>query len=384
MACLSARHFTVKICNFFALVVFFFRGYNSNNFCGIMLTMSEKNSCGVCTALRQEQWTMSQKHHRRRRRSWPRTIFLLAVVLASLAGIYHALFRKPKVDVSPAASSSAQSVQASASSVPQEVDERKPDFYTILISGVDDGNGGSDTNILMAFNDGGKTIHCVSVPRDSGMYIRGKAAKINSAYNRGGTGLLADSISNALGIPVDFTIEVNLKGFVKLVDAIGGVDFNIPINMNYDDPKQDLSIHFQKGMHHLDGQEALEVVRFRHNNDGSGYGSEDIGRIGTQQAFLKAVAKQTLTLSNVNKISAFSKIFEKYVKTDLTLGNLAWLGKEAISIGTDNLSFSTLPGAWSGSRSLYLLDREAVLNLVNSSLNPYTADRTAGDLNIPS
>lgn len=327
---------------------------------------------------------MSQQHHRRRRRSWPRTILLLVFILAALTGIYHGLFRKPQLETTPSASSAVQSVQASASSVPQEVDERKPDFYTILISGVDDGNGGSDTNILMAFDAGGNAIHCVSIPRDSGMYIRSKTAKINSAYNRGGTKLLADSISKALGIPVDFTIEVNLKGFVKLVDAIGGVNFDIPINMNYDDPKQDLSIHFQKGMQHLNGQEALEVVRFRHNNDGTGYGSEDIGRIGTQQAFLKAVAKQTLTLSNVDKISAFSKIFQKYVDTDLTLGNLAWLGKEAISIGTGNIAFSTLPGEWSGSRSLYLLDQNAVLDLVNTSLNPYAADRTAEDLNIPS
>ena len=335
---------------------------------------------------------MSHKHVQQKRRHPLRVVLILAVLLTVLAVGYRCLFQKPQL--SPAESgavSAAQSVQASsaatsgaASQQAQEADERKPDFYTILISGEDDGNGGSDTNILVAFDDGGKSVHCVSIPRDSGMYVRGKAAKINSAYNRGGMDLLAASVSDGLGIPVDFTVKVNLKGFVKLVDAIGGVDFDIPISMNYDDPKQDLSIHFKKGMQHLNGQEALEVVRFRHNNDGSGYGSEDLGRIQTQQAFLKAVARQTLTLSNVDQISTFARLFQKYVTTDLTLGNLAWLGKEAISIGTDQIGFSTLPGQWSGSRSLYLLDRDAVLTLVNTSLNPYTLDRTADDLNLPS
>jgi LCP family protein required for cell wall assembly len=310
---------------------------------------------------------------------------LLVIAAAALTGIYHGLVRKPQLTEnasSPAASSPAQSAQASASSEPQKVDVRKPDFYTILISGADDGNGGSDTNILVAFDAGNGVIHCVSIPRDTGAVINGKERKINYAYNLGGTEKLADTVSGLLGIPVDFTVEVKLKGFAALVDAIGGVDFDVPINMNYDDPKQDLSIHFSKGMQHLTGAEALEVVRFRHNNDGSGYGSEDLGRIATQQAFLKAVARQTLTLLNVDKISQFSKIFQKYVTTNLTVGNLAWLGKEAISIGTDNISFSTLEGKWKS--PYYRLDAEAVLTLVNSSLNPYTADRTAEDLNIPS
>ena len=156
------------------------------------------------------------------------------------------------------------------------------------------------------------------------------------------------------------------------------------MNLDYDDPVQGLSIHYQKGTQHLTGQQAMEVVRFRHNTDTSvvAYGNEDIGRMNTQQEFLKAVARQTLTLSNVDKVGSFAKIFQQYVETDLTLGNLAWLGKEAISMGADNISFSTLPGEW---KSPYIyLDQEAVLTLVNESLNPYVEDRVMEDLNIPS
>lgn len=323
------------------------------------------------------------RRRHRRKRSWSRTILLLLFILAALLGIFFCLFRKPALPASGAASLPAESGSASSQQADvTPVDVRKSDFYTILLSGVDDGNGNSDTNILVAFDAGGGKTHCVSIPRDTGVNVSRKLKKINAAYGAGGEAQLAQEISDALGIPVDFTVKVDLRGFVELVNAIGGVDFNIPINMDYDDPLQDLSIHFTKGPHRLNGQQALEVVRFRHNNDGSGYGSEDIGRIGTQQAFLKAVAQQTLTLSNVDKISAFSKIFQKYVTTDLTLGNLAWLGKEAISMGSDNITFSTLPGAWSDSRSLYLLDSAAVLELVNTELNPYTTDRTPENLNL--
>jgi polyisoprenyl-teichoic acid--peptidoglycan teichoic acid transferase len=184
-------------------------------------------------------------------------------------------------------------------------------------------------------------------------------------------------------VPVDFCVSVDLKGFVRLVDQLGGVDFDVPIDMDYDDPYQDLHIHFKKGMQHLDGQQALEVVRFRHNNDGTGYGTEDIGRIGTQQAFLKAVAQKLLKLEN---IPAMAEVFLKYVKTDLTLGNLVWLGNEALSMGgTDALSFATLPGdgtGWYKGMSVYALEPDAALTMVNAMLNPYVDDIAAGDMNI--
>ena len=103
----------------------------------------------------------------------------------------------------------------------------------------------------------------------------------------------------------------------------------------------------------------------------------------TQQKFLKAVAQQTLTLSNLDKIDEFVKIFQQYVDTDLTLGNLAWLGKEAISMGAENISFSTLPGEWDSSDNFIHLDPEATLEVVNQYLNPYVENRTMEDLNIP-
>ena len=307
---------------------------------------------------------------------------------AALYAGYFCLFRPPEVPAETTRPDEAEEVSAEdtaqdAEALAQAAHlERKPYFYTILVSGVDDHNGGSDTNILVAVDAENDYIYGVSIPRDTKAVINGKNHKINFAYNSGGTALLAETISQQLGIPVDFTVTVDLDGFAALVNAIGGVDFEVPISMNYDDPYQDLHIHFSAGMQHLSGAEALKVVRFRHNNDGSGYGSEDIGRMQTQQNFLKAVAQQTLTLSNVDKVGEFAKIFQQYVDTDLSLGNLAWLGKEAISMGVDKISFSTLPNEW---RSPYIyLDPDATLELVNQYLNPYVEDRTMEDLDIPS
>ena len=328
------------------------------------------------------------KRTRRRRRSWSRLLLLVVFVAAALYAGYFCLFRPPEVPAETTRPDEAEEVSAEdtaqdAEALAQAAHlERKPYFYTILVSGVDDHNGGSDTNILVAVDAENDYIYGVSIPRDTKAVINGKNHKINFAYNSGGTALLAETISQQLGIPVDFTVTVDLDGFAALVNAIGGVDFEVPISMNYDDPYQDLHIHFSAGMQHLSGAEALKVVRFRHNNDGSGYGSEDIGRMQTQQKFLKAVAKKMLTASNIlTKIDDYAKIFNQYVDTDLSVGNLAWLGTEVLKMGVDKIDFSTLPNAW---KYPYIyLDPTETLTLVNTYLNPYVEDRTADDLNIP-
>ena len=178
---------------------------------------------------------------------------------------------------------------------------------------------------------------------------------------------------------------MELQGIEELVDAIGGVDFDIPLDMDYDDPVQDLHIHFRKGPRHLTGAEALGVVRFRHNNDGTGYGTEDIGRIGTQQAFLKAVAKKMMSALSLDTLSSYAMIFSKHVKTDLSMGNLVWIATEALSMGMDNIHFHTLPGDGAGlyeGRSYYVLDPEAVVTLANTAMNPYNEPLTLENMDI--
>lgn len=331
---------------------------------------------------------------RRRQRKQPHTlqVFLIIVlVLLTACVLVKAFFLKApeqKAAELPAqsAASDTDSQQSPEEQAAQEALrshlERKGGFYTILLSGLDDDNGGSDTNILMAVDTVNGYVYGVSIPRDSKAIIGGKAHKINYAYNKGGTELLASTVSEQLGIPVDYTVCVNLQGFTALVDAIGGVDFEVPINMDYDDPIQGLSIHFKKGMQHLSGADALRVVRFRHNNDGTGYGSEDLGRMQTQQKFLKAVAKKMFSFENlISNPRKYAEIFGQYVDTDLSVTDLAWFGMQVLGMGVDKIDFSTLPNEW---KYPYIyLDPDETLALVNTYLNPYVEDRTAEDLNLP-
>ena len=310
---------------------------------------------------------------------------LLFLTTAAVATVKY-LVRAPEPDLAPPAvedETSQQAPEESQEAVPMTNGRaRKQYCYTILLSGLDNDNGGSDTNILMRFDAVHKSINLVSLPRDTLLNHTWRSNKLNFAYASGGTELLRSEIANMLGIPVDFHVTVDLKGFISLVDQIGGVDFDIPVNMDYDDPYQDLHIHYAKGMRHLNGQQAMEVVRWRKNNDGTGYATADIGRIGTQQAFLTEVAKQLLSVKNV---PAMAEVFLKYVKTDLKLGNLVWLGNEALSIGMEGVSFYTLPGdgtGWYRGESVYALDPEATLALVNEALNPYVDPITMEDMDI--
>lgn len=251
--------------------------------------------------------------------------------------------------------------------------------------GTDDDNGGTDTNILVSVDTEAGKVYGVSLPRDTLLDTQWKTKKLNHSYNVGGIPELRKQIHNLLGVPVDYYVQVDLKAFVKLVDTIKGVDFDVPLDMDYDDPAQELSIHFKKGMQHLDGADALRVVRFRHNNDGTGYGTEDIGRIGTQQAFLKTVAKKMLQPENLTKVGSYVDIFQEYVKTDLTNGNMVWLAQQVFTIGVDNIEFHTLPGDGTKrylGRSYYVLDPEKTLEMVNQCLNPYQRQLSLKDMDI--
>lgn len=315
------------------------------------------------------------KTHRRRKVRWGRLALLAVFVLAALYAAFHCLVRPPEQTIQEPDLQPAEELTPEEQALRSHL-ERKTDFYTILLAGVDDHNGGSDTNILVAVDAANDSIYGVSIPRDTKAILDGSAHKINYAYNSGGMELMAATVSEQLGIPVDYTVQVDLQGFVALVDAIGGVNFDVPMDMDYEDPYQDLSIHIKQGYQRLNGEDALKVVRFR-----KGYASQDIGRMNTQQAFLKAAARQVLTPASLTRLDDFVRIFQSYVETDLTLGNLAWLGKEAISMGADAIEFSTLPNEW---KSPYIyLNADEVLTLVNEHLNPYVEDRTPEDLRIP-
>ncbi|NLO46791.1 MAG: LCP family protein, partial [Clostridiales bacterium] len=264
---------------------------------------------------------------------------------------------------------------------PIEVTNRKDGFYTFIIVGNDQGNGNTDTMMLGAFDAKNKKLNIVNIPRDTMVNVPWNVKKVNTllAFGGGEEGLKA-GIRDMVGFTVDSYIIVDLDAFKQLVDAVGGVEFDIPVDMHYEDPGQDLYIHLNAGMRYLNGEDALKVFRFR-----SGYASADIGRIETQQAFLKTLAKKMLNIGNLTKVKEFAKIFSDNVETDLTLGNIIWYGQEFLGLKDEDITFHTLPENYNDSvkgLSYCSIIVDEWLKVVNDYLNPYKQDITLEHVNI--
>lgn len=310
---------------------------------------------------------------RRRRRSpllrLVKVLYLMLVILSMLVVVSYAAFRlliRPpevadQVVLTPASVASGQEDNGAAGSETSgtQVLTRREGVYTCLLVGVAD-MGGSDTIMLGTFDTQNKTASLVSIPRDTLVLRNGYNSKINATYSSGGVELVRQTVSEILGVPIDFYVTINLNAFQAIVDEIGGVWFDVPVNMDYEDPYQNLYIHIQAGYQKLNGQQAVGVVRCR-----SCYPSADIGRVQTQRDFLSALVSQTITLSNVTKATSLINIFNTYVESDMPLDTMIYFATQAVGMDLDaNLSSATLPGEWIS--PYYELDDEAVLELVNS------------------
>ena len=254
--------------------------------------------------------------------------------------------------------------------------------YNILICGTDDDGTRTDTIIIAHLDANDHTVALLSIPRDTPVATGGGGLmKINSVYAGGKDGMerLAARLKDLLGFPVDGYVLVDLEAFQKTVDLVGGVEFDVPMDMNYEDPSQNLYIHLQKGLQTLDGEQAMGLVRFR-----KGYATQDIQRTQTQQQFLKALAKQCLSVSSLTKLREFADIFSQYVTTNLTTGNMVWFGKELLSCDFDNMKTYTAEGegAMINGASYYPLYAGKLLSVVNEAFNPYDTPISAGSLTV--
>ena len=254
--------------------------------------------------------------------------------------------------------------------------------YNILICGTDGDGTRTDTIIIAHLDANDHTVALLSIPRDTPVATgNGGLMKINSVYAGGADGMqrLAARLNSLLGFPVDGYVLVDLEAFKKTVDLVGGVDFDVPQDMNYEDASQNLYIHLQKGMQHLDGEQAMGLVRFR-----KGYASQDIQRTQVQQQFLKALAKQCLSVSSLTKVKEFADIFAEYVTTNLTTGNMVWFGKELLACDFDSMQSYTAEGegAMINGASYYPLYAGRLLEIVNAAFNPYDAPIASGSLNV--
>ena len=285
---------------------------------------------------------------------------------------------------------------------PRSDGERKSqDYYTVLILGRDTGGGGNtDTMLLASYDVTNQKATVMSIPRDTMVNVSWDIKRINSVYNYYGGGdrgiqYLYKEIAQLVGFEPDYQVVVEWDAVGQIVDAMGGVWFDVPRNMNYDDPYQDLHIHQEKGYRLLTGDDAMQVLRYRHDNDMRyGYPDGDLGRIKTQQAFLTAMVDQLLQIKNVTKINQFIQVFQNNVETDLSFQNILWFAQQAIlgGLSMENVEFVTMPNrtasCWSRTyhnyQSYVVPSANELLELVNTKLSPYTEVFTLSDLDIMS
>ena len=361
------------------------------------------------------------KRRRARLTSGQKGLIAVAVVLAvALTGVlaWQSLFVRPDLNAgkteqpeNPETGEPVEEIDWGEGIRPRGGGERKSeDYWTVLILGRDTGGGGNtDTMLLASYAVTNQKATVMSIPRDTMVNVSWDIKKINSVYNTYGGGdrgiqALYKEISQLVGFAPDYQVIVEWEAVGEIVDAMGGVWFDVPRNMNYDDPLQNLHIHQEKGYRLLTGEDAMEVLRYRHDNRKNGvrlgYPEGDVGRIKTQQAFLKAMVEQLLKVENVPKVRQFIQVFQDNVETNLTFRNILWFAQAAFLGGlkVENVEFVTMPNtpkyAYSASTSRangryseqsYVVPNAGdLLELVNNQLSPYKEVFTLSDLDIMS
>lgn len=263
--------------------------------------------------------------------------------------------------------------------VPQSTPAPKQ-IYTFLVAGKDRAGDNTDTIMLVMLDITDKKINILNIPRDTMLVTNRKNKKINASYMVGGIKQFEQDVATLTGFYVNRYVLVDIEGVEDIIDAIGGVDFDVPRNMNYEDPTQNLSIHLKKGYQHLNGEQAVKLARYR-----SGYKDGDIGRIGVQQQLIKALAEQALKAENILKLPELVRLFNENVETDIDLGNMLWLADQMKDFSLDNIHTYLLPGVASmvDGLSYWLPYENELLELINKEFNPLGEPITADDISIP-
>lgn len=210
----------------------------------------------------------------------------------------------------------------------------------------------TDTIMVCSYNPKTQRASILSIPRDTYVGKNKNSVKandkLNTVYSKSGIDTCMEKVEQITGIELDYYAVVNTKALIKIVDIIGGINFDVPIKMDYDDPTQNLHIHLNKGMQKINGEKAEQLLRFRHNNNGSTYsqeyGDNDYGRMKTQREFIKETMKQTLQLKNITKAKKIiSAVFEN-VNTNVEEGLIKQYLPYAIEFNTDSILMEQLPG----------------------------------------
>ena len=346
----------------------------------------------------------SSYQRKRRLTGMQRGLILLGVSLlllgGSVAALYHSFVKPLQIGTHGQLSSETEVfTPPSVVETQEKVDEQtgevvtvqverpaahKEGHYNILVVGTDDDGTRTDTIMIAHLDTNAHTVALMSIPRDTVITGNYTVPKINGVYGGAGKGekgiqALKLKLAQLLGFEVDGYALVDLEAFIQLVDLVGGVEFEVPMAMHYDDPTQDLYIHLEAGMQHLDGQKAMQLVRFR-----KGYATQDLQRTKTQQMFLQALAEKCVQEIGLAEIGELATIFKENVTTDMTLGNIAYLGQEVLKCDLEDMFSYTLEGEAVMLRdaSCYAIYVNKTLDVVNQYFNPYDTAITAANVQI--
>lgn len=258
--------------------------------------------------------------------------------------------------------------------------------FNFLLLGKDQTSANTDVIMIINFSVTSGGISILQLPRDTYVELEKTPYKLNSLYHYFGLeaqgkdekdidtyslSKVATVLEKNLCINIHYYAMVNLSGFRNIVDILGGVEVNIPANMDYEDSEQGLKIHLKKGKQVLDGKKAEQFVRFR-----SGYVQADIGRMDAQKIFMSALiktVKENFTVSNIVKIA--NEVY-KNVTTDVPLDDMVFFGKSLLSIDMNNIKFMSMPGAAARSNGetglwYYIMNRKAMIPLIQQYFNIY-------------
>jgi len=317
--------------------------------------------------MRSEIQRKSSNHHRRKRKKEKKLTgkIIAAVVIASLmvfaafAGVYVA-----KIYTTP------------YSSIVTEFDSETLDHVqiskekcNILIMGTDKEGLRTDVMMLAQIDPKKDKAVVMSIPRDTRVKYAGGYHKITEVHAVGmrkgeyGSEAAIKAVKDLTGIPIHHFVKINFAAFRDSIDAVGGVDFDVPQRMKYTDPYQDLYIDLQPGMQHLDGDKAEQLVRFRRYRNG------DLDRIKVQQDFLHAIAEQKLQIKYIGKIDDVYKIVVKNMESSMSPANFVDCGRQLLSIGKTNIVTVTMPCIPKdiGGISYVIVEEEALKEVVRTN-----------------
>lgn len=242
----------------------------------------------------------------------------------------------------------------------------------------------TDTIMVASYNPNTQKANLLSIPRDT---FTGKnksrataSQKINALYNiNKNPKKTLEAVNELTGLDIQYYVVVKTEALIEVVDAIGGVEFDVPIDMKYDDPTQDLHIDLKAGLQKLDGDKAEQLLRWRHSNSKNGvmttypseYGNDDFGRMRTQRDFIVATMKQTLKPGNIFKIGQLLEIANKNVETNIELSLAKDYVPYAVEFNTDDIKTAALPGTTPDIKetngvSVFVVNKTEAKELINS------------------